>query len=104
MTGCLMRPIARLLTALALAGMLSSPAPAADPSIQEDTDRPSGDFKWFDLPRPWLELCKEACINDHNCRAGTYMKPNVRGPLASCWLKNVVGPTVPNKCCTSGIR
>lgn len=96
--------IARPLGALALAAMLWMPARAADPSIQEDTDRPSGDFKWFDLPRPWLELCREACINDDECRAWTYMKPNVRGPLASCWLKNDVGPTVPNKCCTSGTR
>jgi hypothetical protein len=92
--------------AFAAAALLPSAAAlAADPGVRENTDLSgSKNLKWFDLPRPWLELCQEACRNIDACRAWTYMKPNVRGPLASCWLKSTVGQPTRNPCCTSGER
>lgn len=104
MIECLMKLCARLLASLALGVFLSAAGFAADPTIKDDTDLAGADLKWFDLPRPWPELCQEACRNNDDCRAWTYMKQNVRGPLASCWLKKDVGQATPNQCCSSGMR
>jgi PAN domain len=98
----------RAALAAAVATVLSIFAAAAalavEPTMEMDTDRFGGDFAWFDLPRPWPQLCQEACLHDETCRAWTYVKPNVRGPLASCWLKSEVGAASHNACCVSGTR
>jgi hypothetical protein len=87
-----------------LAALFLTAASSAEPTFEEDSDRPGSDFRWFDLPRPWPRLCQEACFNANECLAWTYMKPNVRGPRAGCWLKTEVKSANPNKCCVSGIR
>jgi hypothetical protein len=93
--------LAAMAAALSLFG---GAAFAAEPIMEMDTDRFGGDFAWFDLPRPWPQLCQEACLHNESCRAWTYIKPNVRGPLASCWLKSQLGTASHNPCCVSGTR
>ena len=95
---------AALLPVMLPALLMATPASAAGPAYEEDTDRPNLDFKWFDLPRPWPQLCQEACATTDRCQAWSYIKPNVRGPLASCWLKDAVPPATSNTCCVSGVR
>lgn len=79
---------------------------AAD-KVERDTDRPGGDIRSFNMPtadlrdRPDL-ACKSSCKKDARCKAWTYVNPGVQGPTARCWLKSVVPPARPNKCCTSG--
>jgi hypothetical protein len=98
------RRLARPLAAAALAAVLATSALAADPAVRENTDFTGDDIEWFDLPRPWIELCRQACVNNNACRAWTYLKPDERGPLASCWLKSGPGQATSNPCCTSGTR
>jgi hypothetical protein len=107
MTGYPVKRVAQrpmLAALLFLAALFCITAASAEPTFEEDSDRPGSDFKWFNLPRPWPRLCQEACFNTNECLAWTYMKPDVRGLRAGCWLKSVVKPAVPNKCCVSGIR
>jgi hypothetical protein len=68
-----------------------------------DTNRPGHDYKNFDLPHPEPELCRDACLNDPQCRAFTYIKPGVQGPNAHCWLKKAVPPAEHAPCCISGV-
>lgn len=74
-------------------------------TVEYDTDRRGGDYKDFDLPQPRYESCRDACANDPNCRAYTYVKPGGQGPNARCWLKSSVPqPASGLSCCISGVR
>lgn len=74
-------------------------------TVEYDTDRRGGDYKDFDLPQPRYESCRDACANDANCRAYTYVKPGGQGPNARCWLKSSVpSPASGLSCCISGVR
>ena len=68
------------------------------------TDLPGGDYKSFDLANPDPSLCKQACDNDYNCQAYTYVDPGIKGPNALCYLKNTVPASVSSSYCTSGIE
>ena len=73
-------------------------------TAEDNTDRPGADYKNFDLPQPNWTLCRDACANDGNCRAYTYVKPGAQGATARCWLKSSVPAAVQNGCCISGAR
>ena len=85
---------------------LVSPGPVvhADPVLQSDVDMPGFDYSNFDLPRASARMCQEACFNDVQCRAWTFVRPAVYGARAACWLKNRVPEAQPNHCCISGVR
>ncbi|HLL26649.1 MAG TPA: PAN domain-containing protein [Xanthobacteraceae bacterium] len=89
---------------LLLVALFFAAAASAEPTFEQDSDRPGSDFNWFTMPQPWPRLCQEACLNTSECVAWTYMKPNVRGLRAGCWLKSEVKPATPNVCCVSGVR
>ena len=69
-----------------------------------DSDRPGMDYKNFELDNPDPELCRDACANDPNCQAYTYVKPGIQGAKARCWLKKTVPPARSNNCCVSGVK
>jgi len=72
-------------------------------AMENNTDRPGRDYKSFDLSSPNPYTCQTACENEEQCQAWTYVKPDVQGPQARCWLKNS-GPTpTMNTCCISGV-
>ena len=74
-------------------------------TVERNIDRPGRDYNNFNLPRPQFELCRDACASDVRCSGYTYVNPNVQGPSARCWLKTGALPaTVPNGCCTSGVK
>jgi microsomal dipeptidase-like Zn-dependent dipeptidase len=78
----------------------------ASPSIvngmEIDTDRLGQDYKGLNLTQADPALCQAACKGEAQCLAWTYVKPNIQGPTARCYLKNAVpGPTL-NTCCVSG--
>lgn len=73
-------------------------------TVENDTDRRGGDYKNFDLSQPRFELCRDACANDSNCRAYTYVKPGGQGPNARCWLKSSVPAAGASGCCISGVK
>jgi hypothetical protein len=96
----------RLTSALLLLLLLTLPIPAvaADPTFQIDTDVAGGDYRHFDLPKPRPRFCQEACNSEDQCRAWTFYKPGLLGPLAICWLKSSASSSEPDTCCISGIR
>ena len=73
-------------------------------TAEDNTNRPGADYKNFDLPQPNWSLCRDACANDGNCRAYTYVKPGAQGAAARCWLKSSAPAAVQNGCCISGVR
>jgi hypothetical protein len=78
---------------------------AADQSYQPGMDLPGGtDYRNFELPRPRPRFCQDACLADPDCKAWTFIRMGVQGPLASCWLKKEVPQARPDPCCVSGVR
>ena len=76
------------------------PMRAFEPSV----DRPTGDFKNFDLSSADPNQCSSACSAEGNrCKAWTFVRPGVQGPNARCWLKEAVPPAFTNDCCVSGV-
>lgn len=73
-------------------------------AVEYDVDRRGGDYRNFDLPQPRPELCHNACANDPNCRAYTYVKPGVQSAGARCWLKSSVPAGGRSGCCISGVK
>src|ERR1700757_2630696 len=74
-------------------------------NMEFDIDRPGQDFQNFDLQSADPSLCQDACSQNPQCKAWTYVKPNTtQGPNPRCWLKSDVPPTTPNSCCVSGVK
>ncbi len=72
---------------------------------EENTDRPGSDYRSpINLPAPDPQLCENACRNDSQCKAWTYVKPTFQGPSARCYLKNPIPNAVSDVCCTSGTK
>jgi len=71
-------------------------------TFETNTNRPGMDYKNFDLSSPNSSLCEQACADDPNCKAFTYVNPGCQGPNAKCWLKSGVPKPVPDNCCASG--
>jgi hypothetical protein len=71
---------------------------------EHDKDRLGNDYYGFNVRADHIEDCEDACKSDAKCAAWTYTKPGVRGPLARCFLKNVVPPASDNVCCVSGTK
>jgi hypothetical protein len=44
------------------------------------TNRPGMDYRHFDLKEPLPELCREACAEDEQCKAYTYVRPGIHAP------------------------
>jgi 1-phosphatidylinositol phosphodiesterase len=91
------------------AGGPPPPPPPPPPSVprgvfEHGIDRAGADYRSFDLPAPNPEMCREACFNEPQCRAFTYVHPRIQGPNARCWLKGSVPPPNPNGCCISGVK
>jgi hypothetical protein len=72
-------------------------------AMEAGFDRPGSDIRpGFDTSSP--DSCENACRLDSACRAYTFVKPNIQGPSAKCWLKNARPNKVGNSCCVSGVR
>ena len=73
-------------------------------------DLPGSDIFHFALDAPpsgMFDLrqqdCSQACWQNKDCVAWTYVKPNtIQGPKGNCWLKNSVPAKKSNNCCISG--
>ncbi|MGZ3419856.1 MAG: PAN domain-containing protein [Polyangiales bacterium] len=73
--------------------------------LEVNVNRLGSDYKVFDLAADDPELCRDACEQDARCRAFTYVKPGIQGPLAKCWLKDPApAPRANEGCCVSGIK
>lgn len=73
--------------------------------LEVDVNRLGSDYKSFALPAADPELCRAACDDDAKCKAFTYVRPNLQGPSARCWLKHEVAVARLNEgCCVSGVK
>jgi hypothetical protein len=72
-------------------------------TMETNIERHGMDYKnfWLDSPDP--NLCRDACADDPNCKAYTYVKP-IGNKKARCWLKNAVPPPKTNPFCVSGVK
>jgi hypothetical protein len=95
--------ITAALVVLSLSALALPPA-KADPTIMPDTDMTGSDLRHFELPKPRPRLCQEACFNDEACRAWTFLREGLLGPLAVCWLKSGTPVPRPDPCCVSGLK
>lgn len=75
-----------------------------DFSVEVDTDRPGTDYRNFALSEARPDLCEQACANEANCAAYTYVKPGPHGQPARCWLKSGAPGPIHNQDCVSGVR
>jgi hypothetical protein len=86
-------------------GAPATPPPSsAARQWEPQTDRPGSNFRDMELRAPQPELCRDACRNERQCRAFTYVRPGVQGPNARCYLKDAVPPARPADCCLSGVK
>lgn len=77
---------------------------AASKAMENDTDRPGGDYRIMVLDSAKPQLCRSACKSDSQCKAWTYVKPNILGDKARCFLKNAVTQKESSVCCISGVN
>jgi hypothetical protein len=96
--------ISAILSALLFPISLCSISHADLLTYEHNTDRPGKDYKHFDLPNPDYKLCSQACENDPECKAYTYVKPGIQGLKARCWLKGEIPSPKLSDCCISGMK
>ena len=94
--------LSRLIIAFAFVVASGIPGLASAQGFSRNIDRPGGDYLNFALDGD-ASTCRLACDRDRQCRAWTFVKGGIQGPLARCWLKNVVPAPRANPCCTSGV-
>ena len=67
----------------------------AEPTYEENSERPGSDYREFDLPNADPKLCQRTCIGEARCRAWVYRKPEGRTDHhPHCWLKEHVPAVV----------
>ena len=73
-------------------------------ALENNTNLPGMDYSNFNMTSANPSLCEQACNSDPNCQAFTYVKPDVQGAAARCWLKNGIPAANPDTCCDSGVK
>ena len=72
--------------------------------MEDNTDRPGGDYRTVPLLQRLPEICQSSCRGDERCKAWTYVRPGVQGPFALCYLKDQTPAPRPSGCCVSGLK
>ncbi len=62
-----------------------------------------GDYASFNLSSSNPKLCRNACEQDSDCVAFTFVREGIQGSSPRCWLKNIVRPIVRRTGRVSGI-
>ena len=68
------------------------------------TDRPGSDLIGQNFAVGSWGQCRDACAQNPNCNAWTYVRPAAAGQSGWCWLKNTVPHPVSNARTTSGVK
>lgn len=93
-----------LIAAFVLSGRLTTVSSQDKFTVENNIDRPGGDYKDFDLSEAKYQQCQNACANDSSCQSYTFVRPGVQGSKARCWLKNTVPASGESSCCISGVK
>jgi hypothetical protein len=82
----------------------AAPSPPADARFEDNTWRPGGDLRTFDLPQGGPEACATACEKEPACYAYSYVKPDhASHGVGQCSLKHNVPLASKSACCVSGV-
>ncbi len=82
----------------------SAAAPPAGPRFEDNTWRPGGDLRTFNLPNGGPEGCADACEKEPACYAYDYVKPEQASHgVAQCSLKHNIPIASKSACCVSGV-
>ena len=81
-----------------------TPPPTGAAAVEWDTNRQGQDYRSFALDEPLPNICRQACTEEPQCQAWTFMKPGIEGPQAKCWLKSGVPQKIQDACCVSGVK
>jgi hypothetical protein len=77
---------------------------AAESRYEEDTNRPGGDLRTFEMPQGSPEVCAAACEREPGCYAYSYTKAeHAHHGVAACALKHNVPMASKSECCVSGV-
>src|SRR5262245_41633090 len=87
--------------AVILAIGVVSPTTAQPSSFEQNTGRPGRDYRDFEMG---AALCMSICLGEQRCRAWTYVRPGLAGPLGHCSLKDSVPQATHDPCCISGVK
>lgn len=80
------------------------PSTALAGQLEMSTDRPGLDYSHFQLASPDPNLCMQACLDQAQCEAMTYVHPRNSGEQAHCWLKTGVPQAKASDCCVSWVK
>lgn len=80
------------------------PGPTEEASVEWDTNRRGQDYRDFRMVEPLPGLCRQRCNEEPQCRAWTFVKPGLQGPMARCWLKSAIPQKTRDTCCVSGVK
>jgi hypothetical protein len=59
----------------------------------------------FTLARNDAQLCRQTCLNDNDCKAFTFVRPNSgQGNQPLCYLLPEVSAKTTHTCCLSGTK
>ena len=89
----------------------AAPAPTPPPAgraaterYQDNTNRPGGDLRTFNMPQGSPEACAAACEKEPGCYAYNYTKAeHAHHGVAECALKHNVPMASKSECCVSGV-
>jgi hypothetical protein len=87
----------------------AGPPPAASPPptearFEDNTYRPGGDLREFNLPQGGPQACAAACEKDPDCYAYNYTEAeHAHHGVAQCALKHNVPMASKSPCCVSGV-
>jgi hypothetical protein len=102
----LLHPMVLLIFAFAI-GLPTLGAAQDSSSFMRNTNLFGRDYHNFEMSNPDVgigaRVCMDECRKDRNCRAWTYVKRGIQGPMARCWMKHSVPRATPNQCCISGV-
>jgi hypothetical protein len=94
----------RLALSLLLACCTAPALAASGMTLEPGKDRIGSDYQNIAMDGDDPQQCRAACLADAKCKAYTFVKPGVKGPQASCFLKDAAPAATAADCCTSGIR
>ncbi len=74
-------------------------------SLEYSVNRHGSDYRDFAVSNgDGLKTCQQACEDEEQCRAFTYVKAGAQGASAHCWLKNTVPQAYADERCISGVK
>jgi hypothetical protein len=81
-----------------------SSSPTTDARYEDNSYRPGGDLRTFNLSEGGPEACAAACEKEPQCYAYNYTKPeHAHHGVAECALKHNVPTASKSPCCVSGV-